>query len=114
MTNTNKYGRGLENYTVAKLEEITSVKMGSKSGSAGNPTASDIFTNALQIECKRRNEDGKTTNTIIQKAWWLKVTKRARLNAKMPAIVTSENRVQEAMITMRLRDFIQLVDAEKI
>lgn len=110
---TQKYGRELEDHTAALLEEAEiDVTMGSKSGSAGNPASNDIFAGQLQIECKRRNEDGRDTNTIIQRAWWKKVCHRAAMNGKFPAIVTSQKDMREAMVTLRLRDFIELMAGE--
>ena len=111
-----KYGLRLENYTAEMLSKATNtVQMGSKSGSAGNPTSSDIFTKSMQIECKRRNEKSrKCTSTIIKVDVWDKVSRRAWKSGKIPAVVTSEFDIANAKITMRLFDFLSLVDTEKI
>ncbi|RLF57125.1 MAG: hypothetical protein DRN27_08360 [Thermoplasmata archaeon] len=107
---TNQYGRKLEDFTKSQFEQITTVSYGSKSGSSGNPASSDLFTPMLQIECKRRNQkNNKPTNTIIQETWWQKVRRRSQMNGKIAAIVTSEETLSDAKITMKLIDFITMI-----
>jgi len=103
---TTEYGNLLEACVANSLKDVfRKVRRSSRKGGRGSSTASDLVADNLQVECKRRSEESPSIN----KAWWDKVCKRAAKTGKFPAIVTSGEKVNEAVIHLKMMDLISII-----
>jgi hypothetical protein len=108
---TTEYGNLLETCVANSLKDIfKDVRRSNRKGGRGGPTASDLVVgNKLQVECKRRAEDSPS----ITRMWWDKVCKRAAKTGRFPVIVTAGEKVNEAIIHLKMRDFISIISEEQ-
>lgn len=96
----------LEDYTLQQLKKVwpESRKTNGSGGVSGN---GDIKNSELVVECKYRTRK----NIIIDHKQWLKVSEEAELLLRAVALV-SENRSGERLITMKLEDFIEIMESK--
>lgn len=106
---TTEYGNLLEACVANSLKRFFKVRRSNRKGGRGSPTASDMTADKLQIECKRRSNDSPS----ITRQWWKKVCKRAGLTGKFPVVVTAGESVNEAIIHMKMRDLVSILDELK-
>lgn len=107
---TREYGDGLEQHVIDKFNEAGLPINRYNNSGAVHKNDSDLFNEHLQIECKRTGM-GDKQNLVKPKISikdWGRILKEARSRNKRPILVNSGNDVSEALVTLRLKDFIEL------
>lgn len=102
-------GKRLEDFVQAMLEKHgIRVSRTSKKAGPGKPYDADMRTELMQIECKERDQLRPVTSCNY--SWWDKTAKRSAQIGKFPVVVTCGQDLKEAIVHIRFRDFIQMVD----
>ncbi len=101
--NTREYGDQLEEYVV-DLAKMVGIDINTTSNSgATNRIDSDLSHEQFQIECKRKEK------LSVRVAEWKRVKAQARMRNKKPVLVSSGDEMDQAVVTIRLVDFLDLI-----
>ena len=108
--NSRAYGESLETYVIDKFADFgIDVKQFKNSG-AENPNDSDLNHSHIQLECKRNGLTDTKGNSYpkFKIKDWQRIIKEARSRNKMPGLVISGDKVNSALIVLKLEDFAKI------
>lgn len=109
--NNQEFGAKLEAYIQDVLEAAgVSSRRISRRGGRGGPLDSDLLAGGMQIECKRRH--GKLR--MPTKAEWEKTAERAQHNCMVPVLAVAGDRLEDCIVTLRLKHLLLLIDTEEL